>query len=129
MDQDGRKSFTGKYRHIDIRYLFAKDKVEIKKMPIAYCSTEHMLADIFTKALQGSLFAKFCDIIMGWKHVDMIQMGPPSTKELVGDVVKIRSNKEEIESTMETERGRIESSEDTGGEMTGCRVETKEDKT
>ena len=61
-----------------------------------------MLAEFFTKSLQGALFAKFCDVIMVWKHVDTLQMGPPSTKEHVGNVVKVRSNQEEIKSNMET---------------------------
>ena len=55
-----------------------------------------MLADFFTKNLQGALFTKFCDTIMGWKHVDTLQMGLPSTKEGDGNVVKVRSNQEEI---------------------------------
>ena len=50
-----------------------------------------MLADFFTKDLQGSQFAKFRDVIMRWKHVDTLQMVPPSTKERVGNVVKVRS--------------------------------------
>ena len=58
-------------------------------MSIAYFITEHMLAYVFTKALQGALFAKFCDRIMGWKHVDTLQMGPSSTMERVVNVVKV----------------------------------------
>ena len=50
-----------------------------------------MLADCFTKTLQGSLFAKLCDVVMGWKHVDTLQMVPPPTMERVGNVVKFRS--------------------------------------
>ena len=61
-----------------------------------------MLADFFTKALQGAIFAKFRDIVMGWKHVDTLQIGPSSTKEHVVNVVNVRSNQEEIESNMET---------------------------
>ena len=53
-----------------------------------------MLTDFFTKSLQGALFVKFRDVLMGWKHVDTLQMGPPSTKERVGNVVKVRSNQE-----------------------------------
>ena len=49
-----------------------------------------MLAEFFTKALQGALFAKCCDMIMGWKHVDNLQMGPSSKKERVVNVVKVR---------------------------------------
>ena len=33
---------------------------------------------------------KFCDMIMGWKHVDTLQKGPPSTNDSVVNVVKIR---------------------------------------
>ena len=61
-----------------------------------------MLADYFTKYLQGALFPKFHNVIMGWKHVDILQMGPPSTKERVGNVVKVMSNQEEIKFNMET---------------------------
>ena len=63
---------------------------ESSKTPIAYCSTEHMLTDFFTQAPIGSLFAKFRDVRMGRKHVDTLQMGPPSNKERVGNVVNVR---------------------------------------
>ena len=85
-----------------------------------------MLTDISTKALQEALFAKFRDEIMGWRHVDTLQMGPPSTKESVGNVVKFRSNQEELESNMETGGERIESSVETEGDRTGYNTETKE---
>jgi hypothetical protein len=32
-----------------------------------------MLADFFTKPLQGSLFRKFRDIVMGYKHIDSLK--------------------------------------------------------
>ena len=98
MEKKGKKSCTGNSRHIDIHYLFAKNRIERNKISIAYCSTEHMLIDFSTKALQGAIFAKFCDVVIGWKHVDTLQMGPSSTKERVGGVVKFRSNQEDIDS-------------------------------
>ena len=94
MEKNGKKLCTGNSRHIDICYFFDKDGFESNKMYIAYCSTEHMLAYFCTKSLQGYLFAKFRDMIMEWKHVDTLQMGPPSTKERVGNVVKFRSKHE-----------------------------------
>ena len=51
MEKNGKKSCTGKSRHIGIHYFFDKYMFESNKMSIAYCSTEHMLADFFTKAL------------------------------------------------------------------------------
>ena len=68
-----------------------------------------MVAYFSTKALQGALFAKFCDVKMGWNHVKTLQVGPPSTKEHVGNVVTVRSNQD----NMETRGERIESSVDT----------------
>ena len=40
-----------------------------------------MIADFFTKPLQGALFNKFRAVIMGWEHIDMIS--PSGNKERV----------------------------------------------
>ena len=79
-NQNGKKLCTGNPRHIDTSYFFYKDRVESNKISIKYCSTEHMPAYCFMKYIQGALFTKFCDVIMGRKHVNNLQMGPPSTK-------------------------------------------------
>ena len=46
-----------------------------------------MLGDFFTKPLQGSLFIKFRDVILGYKHVDSLQVSDPfpPVEERVGD--------------------------------------------
>ena len=102
VEKNGNKSCTGNYRHIDIHYLFVKDRVESNSISITYCSTDHMISDFFTKSLQGDLFVKLYDVVIGWKNVYTLQMGPPSTKERVGNVVKVMSNQEEIKFNMET---------------------------
>ena len=66
---------------------------------------------------------------MGWKHVETLQMGPPSTKERYGNVVKVRSNQYEIKSNMETGGKRIESRMEIEGNRTWYNVETKENGT
>ena len=44
-----------------------------------------MLADFFTKPLQGSLFRKFRDVIMGHKHIDSLKETVPAPfQERVG---------------------------------------------
>ena len=50
--------------HIDIRYFFVKDRVESGDLRIEHCPTLDMLADYFTKPLQGALFYKLRDRIM-----------------------------------------------------------------
>ena len=62
---------------------------------------------------------------MEWKHVDTLDMGPPSTKDRVGNSVKVRSNQKETDSNMETGGEIIESSVDTKGDRTGYNMETK----
>ena len=42
------------------------------------------------------------EVIMGWKHIDNLHMGPPSTNERVENVDEVNSMKEVIESNIET---------------------------
>ena len=39
---------------------------------IWYCPTENMIADFFTKPLQGSLFRRFRDFILGYIHIEWL---------------------------------------------------------
>jgi len=52
-------------RHINIRYFFITDWVNIKKIRIDWCPTKKMVADYMTNPLQGSLFRELRDYIMG----------------------------------------------------------------
>ena len=65
MEINGRKSFTGKSRHINIIYFFINDMVDKGGLGIVCFLTHLILVDYFTKPLQRSLFCKFMDIIMG----------------------------------------------------------------
>ena len=42
-----------------------KDRIEKGEFKVSYCPTEYMLADFFTKPLQGGLFKKVSATIMG----------------------------------------------------------------
>ena len=52
-------------RHIEIGYFWVKDLVDRGLISIMYCPTDMMIADFFTKPLQGSLFEKMKGKIMG----------------------------------------------------------------
>jgi hypothetical protein len=43
-------------RHIDIRYFSVKDSLDRREIRLEYTGTGEMIADFFTKALQGSFF-------------------------------------------------------------------------
>ena len=80
MERNGSNSCTGNSRHIDIRYFFVKDRVDKGEVQIEYCPTGWMLADYYTKPLQGSLFRKFRDVIMGYKHINSLRSTIPAHK-------------------------------------------------
>ena len=44
-----------------------------------------MIADYFTKPLQGALFHSFRNVIMGWAHISTVYTGYPVPKERVGN--------------------------------------------
>jgi len=56
LETNGRASSGKRTRHMELRFFFAKDCVDRKLIRIAYCPTKQMLADFFTKPLQGESF-------------------------------------------------------------------------
>jgi hypothetical protein len=64
LEKNGRASSGRRTRHIDIRYFFVTDRVKSGDIRIEYCPTADMVADFFTKPLQGSLFRKLRAIIL-----------------------------------------------------------------
>ena len=58
------QSNSERSRHINIRYFFVKDRVEQGDVKIEYKPTGEMIADILTKPLQGSLFARLRDLLL-----------------------------------------------------------------
>ena len=87
MEINGRNSCSGNSRHIHIRYFFVKDRIEKKEMRVEYCPTEYMLADYFTKPLQGSRFKEYRNYIMGYNPISgLFRSTFPSMKERVGNM-------------------------------------------
>ena len=72
METHGRRSCTGNSRHVHIRHFFFKDLIDKKLIRVLYCPTTKMLADFFTKPLQGELFRFFRSIIMGYAPISGI---------------------------------------------------------
>lgn len=100
MEQNGRNSCTGNSRHINIRFFFIKDRVDSEEVSVCYCPTESMLGDFYTKALQGSLFNKFRNVIMGYSKITTIM--PPNIsqfEERVGNTNGIPANYRNIRKT------------------------------
>ena len=58
---------------MDNRYFFIKDRLNTEKITVEYCPTGKMIADFFTKPLQGNLFRKFRDLVLGYKHISELE--------------------------------------------------------
>jgi hypothetical protein len=74
--------------HIDIRCFFAKDRLELDKFTVVHCPTEQTLADFFTKPLQGSLFRRLREVVMGRMHIDTLKdIVSAKSQERVGESI------------------------------------------
>jgi hypothetical protein len=62
--KNGRASSGKRTRHINIRYFFVADRVKAGEIDIKYCPTGEMVADYFTKPLQGKKFTEFRNAIL-----------------------------------------------------------------
>ena len=81
LEKNGRGSSGKRTRHINIRYFFVTDKIVNKEVRVVYCPTEAMIADYFTKPLQGKLFRTMRYWIMNSVPEDE---NPGGTQECVG---------------------------------------------
>jgi hypothetical protein len=73
LETNGRASAGQKSRHINIRYFFIKDdRIASDGMKVVHCPTAIMLADFYTKPLQGALFKKFRSVILGYKPISSL---------------------------------------------------------
>ena len=85
LEQNGKALSSKRTRHINIRFFFITDRVNMKEISIGWCPTKKMVADFMTKPLQGSHFRNLRDYIMGRvrstkpKH-DVISVGKKTNK-------------------------------------------------
>ena len=107
MENNGRHSSGKRTRHLNICYFFITDRIGAKKINVQYCPTELLIADFFTKPLQGAQFRKLRNAILNiedgtmsdlkkWKEqivttVDAIKSHRP--QECVGQNVNRKLNK------------------------------------
>ena len=62
--ENGKASSSKRTRHINIKYYFLTDRISNKELSVVYCPTEEMIADYFSKPLQGQKFIKFRNMVL-----------------------------------------------------------------
>jgi hypothetical protein len=65
LEQNGKRSSSSRTRALNIRYFFLTDQIAKGNMIVEYCPTTEMVADYFSKPLQGKMFQRFRKAIMG----------------------------------------------------------------
>ena len=65
LETNGKRSSSKMTQAIHIRYFFITDQIEKGNVTVEYCPTGDMVADFFTKPLQGKQFRKLKKLIMG----------------------------------------------------------------
>ena len=65
MATNGRARLGKRNRAINIRYFTIKDTIHLGDVEIKHCGTDQMIADYFTKCLQGKKFFEFRKKILG----------------------------------------------------------------
>jgi hypothetical protein len=65
LEKNGKASSGKRTKHINIRYFFVTDRIAKGEVSVVWCPTGDMIGDYMTKPLQGALFRKFRDQIMG----------------------------------------------------------------
>jgi hypothetical protein len=65
LEKNGKASSSKRTKHINNQYFFITDRVHKGDISLVWCLTGDMIRDFMTKPLQGALFHKFRDQIMG----------------------------------------------------------------
>jgi hypothetical protein len=74
LETNGRASSSKRTKHIKIWYYYVADRIAKGDLSVVWCPTNKMIVDFLTKPLQGKVFQKFRDVLMGavpkWYDID-----------------------------------------------------------
>jgi hypothetical protein len=68
LENNDKASSSKCTKHINIWYFFITDRVSKEEVPVVWCPTGDMIGDYATKTLQGAIFWKCRDQIIGVTH-------------------------------------------------------------
>jgi hypothetical protein len=88
-ENNGKASSSKRTNHINIRYFFITDRVSKEEVSAVWFPMGDMIGDYATKPLQGALFRKFRDQIMGVTPTR--DPGPGNTDSGVGKTKTIKT--------------------------------------
>jgi hypothetical protein len=84
LEKNGKASSSKRMKHVNIWYFFITDRVNKGNVSLVWCPNGDMVRDFMTKPLQGALFRKFRDQIMG--VVPAQDPGPGKAKTKINEL-------------------------------------------
>lgn len=93
---NGKRSSSSKTKHMDNRYFWIKDRLETENIQVVYCPTEKMIGDFFTKPLQGNLFKRLREVVMGVVSIEEFQNESETKSKQERVRGQIGTNSEEV---------------------------------
>lgn len=70
--KNGMDSATWNSKHVAVKHFWVTDRIKNGDIEVQYCPTKQMVADYFSKPVQGALFHIFRNAIMGWAHIKTV---------------------------------------------------------
>ena len=71
LEKNGKQSRSKRDKHKHIRYYFITYRIMKQEASVEFCPTFDMIGGYFTKALQGSQFRRFRNIVLGIHEDDI----------------------------------------------------------
>lgn len=70
--KNGSDSATWNSKHVPVKHFWVTDRIKNGDIEVQYCPTKQMVADYYSKPVQGALFHIFRNAIMGWTHIKTV---------------------------------------------------------
>ena len=90
--ENGKASSSKHTRHLNVRYYFVTDQIKKGHVKVAFCPKQDMIADFFTKPLQGSLFMRMRERILNLPTSKIASVHRSVLEECGVDLSKCKKN-------------------------------------
>jgi len=90
--ENGKASSSKHTRHLNVRYYFVTDQIKKGHVKVAFCPKQDMIADFFTKPLQGSLFMRMRERILNLPTSKIASVHRSVLEECGADLSKCKKN-------------------------------------
>jgi hypothetical protein len=102
--KNGKLSSGKRTKHLDVRYFYVKDLLDRGIIKLSHCLSEKMIADVFTKPIQGRRFVQMRNIILNVQEaLKSNETSPSRAQERVGKQLKRMPDSDECLFDLEEE--------------------------